>query len=408
MSPRLPLRWRVALAHGLIGLVLSVGFALATTFIAEDYEHLLIGALLEGQGQDYAARLAEDPQAALPTSSRYSAYREQDAPAEFRGQATGIHEIHLPGRKGLHFAVFGEPGQRLVMVIDVGEIEALERYLAQIMLAIIAGGTLFSGWVGWVLARRTVAPVARLAEAVRGLPVQAAPTHLADEFSPDELGQLAAAIDAYQGRLADASSAERTFFSNANHELRTPITVIQGAIEVMRDDAALVASQHVRLDRVDRAVMELGVLLEALLLAARGVPAERDSIPLRQAFTDALAKVEGSHRAAADRLQVVVEGEPEVQAPRRWLDSILVVLIQRVLSRGPAKRWQATLSEQGIMFNESGGAGQVDQRVARSDLGLGLMFVERLCRDLGWQLQQGEDADARLCIVLRTTPTHAA
>lgn len=403
MIARLPLRWRVALAYGLIGFALSLGFAAATTFIAEDYEHILIEALLKGQGENYLDRLAEDPTVVLPASRGYSAYREADAPNEFQGFRPGIHEPDIPGREGVHFAVFGDPGARLVFVMDVGEVETLEDYLVQIMLLIVVLGTVGSGWLGWMLARQTVRPVSLLAEAVRELPVRPVATRLASEFSHDELGELAAAIDAYQLRLADAASVENAFFSNANHELRTPITVVQGAIEVMREDANVLESQRSRLDRVDRAIMELAALLEALMLAARGVPNELEPINLREALGDALVRISGAY-PASNRLAVVAGSEARVVAPRRWVDCILNVLIQRVLSRAPNKFWHITVSDEGITLNESGRVGPMGQLVERSDLGLGLMFVEKLCRGLGWTLTQGQDADSQLCIEMRVAP----
>lgn len=400
MIARLPLRWRVALAYGLIGFALSLGFAAATTFIAEDYEHILIEALLKGQGDAYLDRLATDPAAVLPASRTYSAFREAEAPPEFQGYAPGIHEPDIPGREGVHFAVFGEPATRLVFVIDVGEVETLEDYLVQIMLLIIVLGTFGSGCLGWLLARQTVRPVSLLAGAVRKLSVRPVATRLASEFSHDEVGELAGAIDAYQLQLADAASAENTFFSNANHELRTPITVVQGAIEVMREDAGVLASQRSRLDRVDRAIMELTALLEALMLAARGVPNELESINLREALGDAVVKISGAY-PTADRLTVLAGGGARVMAPRRWVDCILTVLIQRVLSRAPNKSWHVTVFDAGITLNESGRSGPMGQLVERSDLGLGFMFVERLCRGLGWTLVQGHDAEAQLCVELR-------
>lgn len=400
MITRLPLRWRVALAYGLIGFALSLGFAVATTFIAEDYEHILLEALLKGQGENYLDRIVEDPAALLPASRGYSAFREADAPIEFQGHEPGIHEPDIPGREGVHFAVFGEPGARLVVVMDVGEVETLEEYLFQIMVLIVALGTAASGWVGWMLARYAVRPVSQLAQAVRELPVRPVATRLVSEFSQDELGELAAAIDAYQLRLADAASTESAFFANANHELRTPITVIQGAIEVMREDANVLVSQRSRLDRVDRAIMELAVLLEALMLAAKGVPKELEPIKLREALDDALQRVAGVYPASA-QLAVVDDGEPKVVAPRRWVDCILTLLIQRVLSRAPNKSWHITVFDDRITLNESGRSGPMRQLVERSDLGLGLMFVEKLCRGLGWTLTQGHDADAQLCIEMR-------
>lgn len=400
MNRRTSLRWRVALAYAAIGLVMSLGFAVATFFIAEDYEHILIGAILESQGRDYQARLREDPSLSLPASQGFSAYREAEAPEPFRGLAPGIHEHDLPARDGVHVGVFGEAGQRLVFVVDLGEIEALERYLVQIMLAVVLLGSLASGWLGWLMAGRAVSPVRRLASVVESLPVRPVATRLASEFSRDEVGRLAAAIDAYQARLSEAEAAEQAFHANASHELRTPITVVRGAVEVMRDDPALAVQQARRLDRIDRAIDELSLLVEALLLGGRAMPVEADAVRLPGIVTDALTRLSRFNPAGFERVHVGGLHDLELSAPRRWVECIVNVLLQRVLSRAPGVVWDLEITAGAMVLVEQGHGEGSDSEVERSDTGLGLMFVERLCRELDWRLVQGQDAQGRLRVSL--------
>ncbi len=400
---RLPLRLRVGLAYALMGLVLSAAFAAASVLIAESYEHILVEALLEGQSRFYLERAAGEE--SLPVAAGFAVYRESAAPLAFRGLGRGVWELEAAGDASVHVGVYGPPGGRIFLALDVGEIETLEWYMAQIMVGIVGMGTVFSGLFGWLLAGRTVRPVGQLAQAVGALPIAAVPTQLARAFSHDELGQLASAIDAYQQRLFEADAAEKLFFANASHELRTPITVVQGAIEVMRDDAALMAGQRPRMDRLNRGVSELAALLEALLLSARGLPDESSALELRQAFIDALARTAAVYPDAAARFELAPGAALWLRAPRRWLDCILNVLVLRVLSRAPGAGWNVQVDEKGLALLETGAApGSVDA-VERSDLGLGLMFVERLARGLGWNLRQGRDGEGRLLIELQVIVT---
>lgn len=400
MIARMSLRWRVTVAFAAMGFLMSLGFAAATTFIAEDYEHILIDALLRPQGANYVERLAQDPSAPLPHTDGFAVYREADAPSEFQGLSPGIHEPDVPGDEGIHVGVFGERDERLVFIIGLGGIEALERYLAQIMLGIVIVGGVASGWLGWLCAGRAVSPVRRLAEVVESLPVHPVVTRLAAEFGPDEVGRLAGAIDGYQQRLSEAEAADQAFHANASHELRTPITVVQGAIEVMRDDAVVAERQGNRLDRADRAINELALLLEASLLGGRALPAEVASLPLDALVRDSLERVSRLHPAGSQRLRLRVEQPREVLAPRRWADCVINVLLQRVLSRAPGIEWDVVINAQGLTLmereHEAGSAGPVD----RSDIGLGLMFVERLSWQLGWRLVQSKDARGSLRVDL--------
>lgn len=400
--PRLSLRWRVSLAYAAIGLLMSLGFAAATTYIAEDYEHILIRAILLAQADNYRQILDEHPANPLPRSPGFSVYARAQAPVALAQLPSGIHEIDLQGRDGVHVGVSDNGPGGLIFVIDLGEIEALEVYLAELMVAIVAIGTLISGWLGWLLSGRAVQPVRQLASVVESLPVAPVRTHLAAQFGRDEVGRLAQAIDDYQVRLSAAEATEQGFYANASHELRTPLAILQGVVEVMRDDSQVVSGQSKRLERADRAIEELSLLLEALLLGARAVPGERSSINLAEAVTACRARLSRVHPDLPGRLQVEVDQALEVLAPRRWLDAILNLLLQRVVGRGPPHGWLLRIGHDGLVLSEAGQATEPEQRIERSDIGLGLIFVERLCRELGWRLEQGHDAEGSLQVRLLT------
>lgn len=397
---RLSLRWRVAWLYALIGLALSVGFAAATAFIAEDYEHIVVQAVLQSQGRNYLEQLGQNPQAPLPRTPGFSVYREADAPEEFRGLEDGIYEPDHLDIDGVHVGVFGQAPERLVFIIDLGAIEARELYLAQIMLTIVLLGSLLAGWLGWVVAGRAVGPVRELAQSVETLPVRPTRTQLASGYGRDEVGRLATAIDQYQARLCEAESAEQGFHANASHELRTPITIVQGVIEVMREDPIVVERQGRRLDRADRAIDELSLLLEALLLGGRALPEERISVVLADVVKASLKRVAQLWPAASERLQLEIVVDGRISAPPRWLDAILNVLFQRVLSRAVGVNWLVQVAQQRLSLSESGPPREDQRVVDRSDIGLGLMFIERLCRELGWCLQQAQDRRGRLRVDL--------
>lgn len=52
----------------------------------------------------------------------------------------------------------------------------------------------------------------------------------------DELGRLAAALDAMQRQLAELDTARRRFIATASHELRTPIFSLGGFVELLEDE----------------------------------------------------------------------------------------------------------------------------------------------------------------------------
>ena len=98
-------------------------------------------------------------------------------------------------------------------------------WLALVVLAAL-GGTLF--------ARRTLAPVAQASDAARSLAEGLLDTRLPvasdDEFGAwaEAFNDMAAALEAKIGALAEAQARERRFTANVAHDLRSPLTALIG------------------------------------------------------------------------------------------------------------------------------------------------------------------------------------
>ncbi|QOC93772.1 histidine kinase dimerization/phospho-acceptor domain-containing protein [Micromonospora craniellae] len=83
----------------------------------------------------------------------------------------------------------------------------------------------------------------------------------------DEVADLGRTFNGMLGRLQRAFAAHRAFVSDAGHELRTPITIVRGHLELMGDDPAerreSIALVTDELDRMNRMVDDLLMLARA-------------------------------------------------------------------------------------------------------------------------------------------------
>lgn len=386
-SPPLSLRRRVTVVSLLLGLLLSVLFAAAVNVVAEGYEHILAAEILKGQAEDYSLRIANGLPAQLPATHRLSGYRSVEVPVQYAAAALGISEAEPDD--GVHVGVFDTGAGRLTFVIDLRDIEVLERYLDLFLLVTAVMGTALAGWLGWVLGGAALAPIRRLAGAVDALPVEPAPSTLQATTSRDELGRLAAAIDAYQLRLLEADRHEQAFLADASHELRTPIAVVQGATEVLLDDAGDDPARTLRLQRLDRGVHELADLLETLLGIARRTPLHLQSVDaitlLRQAADPVVAGRTG--------LRVDVEAEGTLVVPPREATLLLRAAL-RWLGGGSGGRISMRLHGRELELDMDGGdmdAGGADaDGIARSDTGKLPTLMRRLAGRMGWELTSAE------------------
>jgi signal transduction histidine kinase len=401
MSRPLPLRKRVALWFAALGLFLCGLFAIATLAIAEGFEHILVGELL-----DDAAATRFETQA----QSRYfRVYAASETPEAYRDLPVGVHELDDGAHAGLHVGVYEQSGRRVLVVMELGEIERLERYLAAVLALIVVGGGALAGLLGWAFSSGAIRPVRILASGLASLPGRPVPTRFAQANRDDVLGPIAAAIDGYVQRLADADASEKRFYADASHELRTPITVIQGAAEILRDDPQTSDAQRVRLARIERAAADLAVMLDAILLAARTVPVERERVSLDELVDAAMERISLAIPDARDRVSVASDPSAEVEAPRRWADALVDVLLLRILARPAGGAWRIDVRTDGVDLSaEEPSNIEALAFDDRADLGISLRFAERLAASFGWTVtSHRRTAGLTIAIRVGATPSSA-
>ncbi|HWL65025.1 MAG TPA: HAMP domain-containing sensor histidine kinase, partial [Actinomycetota bacterium] len=94
---------------------------------------------------------------------------------------------------------------------------------------------LIGSFLAWRLADRILGPVEKVTEAARGISESDLRGRI-EITGADEIARLAQTFNEMLDRLERAFSTQRRFIDDASHELRTPITVIQGQLDVLGDD----------------------------------------------------------------------------------------------------------------------------------------------------------------------------
>ncbi len=145
---------------------------------------------------------------------------------------------------------------------QLDDLDELIGVLALAGFAVLAVTTVLAWW----LAGRVVAPVRQLTRTARAI------TH--SDLSAripvnghSELAELGRTFNEMVDRLDSGARAQRQFIDDVAHDLRTPITIARGHLEVLGDDPderdTAVAIVIDELDRMGRAVSDLLVLAKA-------------------------------------------------------------------------------------------------------------------------------------------------
>jgi len=334
----LRLRTRVTLFFSLTGLVISFALAIVTYTLARSY--LIDQRLQVARAQTYAnAKTVRDQ---LVAEQQFDPLRDLRTEGSgfaviFQGDKTYYTDVRYPletipvelrlmvNQGGHGQQRFSSQGQPFVAVgVNIRAVKAqyfeafslasTERNMNAIITALLVGSavtTLIAAGLGWWTSRRLLSPLSRVAAAAGEIASGGLDARMPPETDPD-LARLASSFN----EMADAVQArierEARFASDVSHELRSPITALTAAVEVLdgrrtdlpeRSQQALdVVVSQVR--RFDHMVMDL---LELSRIDAGSTELHREDVDPRE-IVPRIAQRYGF----ADVAVVVSEAVPDV------------------------------------------------------------------------------------------------
>jgi signal transduction histidine kinase len=159
-----------------------------------------------------------------------------------------------------------------VVLVTATSFDEPRRLEAELERALTVGLPLLAAAValgGWILTGAMFKPVRSMIEQADTISATEPGERLAISGGGAELRALAARLNAMLDRIADAAARERAFLDDASHELRTPISIVRGELELARSAAGADPALRRALDSVLDEVEHLERLAYNLLVMAR-------------------------------------------------------------------------------------------------------------------------------------------
>lgn len=392
MKPRLSLKKRIALTYILLAVVVAGAFSLVSYIAVKVIEEQVIDARLAKM----ADRLIELQQGGrmpdTPPDIRFLV--DADIPIELRQLPAGLHELGL-GNRHVHALLRDHGSSRYAVVQEVDELEHTELVIILSLAVGFAVSVLLAALLGVLCAKRMIAPVAALADAVGR---NAGPTELPSLSAQDEIGVLARAFAKRTDELQQFLQRERLFTGDVSHELRTPLTIMLGAAEVLAAQLSDRPAQLATAERIRRVAAETAQGVSALLLLARA-PESLDA-PLIVLNTIIESEME--------RCRPLLDGKA-VQCRLDWTEQVSAhvrpelagIVIGNLLRNACRHTEQGQILVQlaaGRLVIEDTGSGipqkvrerlferfvHDDDRQTHEGTGLGLSIVKRVVDHIGW------------------------
>jgi two-component system OmpR family sensor kinase len=206
---------------------------------------------------------------------------------------SGKHSVRLLA------APSGRPDEVVVVGTSREVVDAAVTRAGQQLLGLGGAVLLLAAVGGYLLARAALRPVERMRREADELGAHDAGEGLAVPATRDEVARLAETMNALLSRLHRALGRERDFVADAGHELRTPLAILKGELELAQRPGRSQGDLRATVDVAARETDRLIRLSDDLLMLARsteGLALRRTEGDLREVAGDA---VEASRARAA-------------------------------------------------------------------------------------------------------------
>jgi signal transduction histidine kinase len=166
-------------------------------------------------------------------------------------------------------AVTHEPFAFVQVGDSLSHVNAAERRLWVSTLAEGFGGSLVTILVGLLIVRRGLRPLDRIIDETREIQSSGLRTGLSPEPRPPELQRLADTLNDMWRRLDQVIKEREIFVASVSHDLRTPLSALQGQVEVLLMQPEMDSQTRESLQRMAAEVRRLVRMTNNLLLNAQ-------------------------------------------------------------------------------------------------------------------------------------------
>jgi signal transduction histidine kinase len=354
---RLPVRWRLTLAFTLVMAVLLAATGLFVYGRVQSELDSAVDNSLRSRAADVAA-LAQQSDTGLSDSrnagvlGRVQLAQLIDArgrlvdktpnlaprllldPAQVARARTGVlivssAQVGADHSVRLLAAPTDAQGQKMVVVVGQS-LEERDQALSNLTGVLLLGGPialLLASLAGFALTGFSLRPVESMRRRAATISATDLDSRLPSAGGNDELGRLGRTLNEMLARIQEAVARERTFVSDASHELRSPLAALRTELELLAREnptgEALADASRSAIEETDR----LTRLADDLLLLSRAddnrFALARSSVPAAELAGEAAERTRRRAASDAPGLAVAAQGELDVDVDRERIAQAL-------------------------------------------------------------------------------------
>lgn len=308
-------------------------------------------------------------------------------------------------------------GVKFYMLYNVTRLDASRESLSSLrvtILGVLMPIMVFGFVMGLITAHKVINPVVTLADYIKergtGSPL---PDDFVQGYRDDEIGFLAATLKNTLDELHTSVARETAFARDASHELRTPVTTIKGALELLENSKAVEDEKMARIvGRIHRATSKMEHLIKSFLWLSRYETIgefdfeETDTLSV---VTDTIQE----HLYLIKDKPVKIEVRelyPQMLPVAPQVMNILISnLLRNAFTYTQSGKVTVILREKCLSVKDTGmGISSTQLNLLRKNsgkyhaegFGFGVAIVRRLCSSLGWSFLIESEPDKGTTVTL--------
>jgi heavy metal sensor kinase len=316
------------------------------------------------------------------------------------------------------------PSFLLQIGLNRNPIDAALRQFLLMALFVVPAGLAVASVASWWVAGRALQPINVLAQTATEIGISGLDRRLPLRGAQDELDRLSITFNDMFARLAKAIGEMKQFTASISHELRTPITVLQGEAEVMlmqphpvEEYRSMLASHLEEYGRLTRLINKLLTLARADAGEIQMTPKIIDLAQFTRDLVDQLTLVACSKQVS---LAIRSNGPAYVKADREWLESAILNLLDNAIKYTPEEGKVTVVvenqgSQQKLEIQDTGigisskELPHIFERFYRADsscsgkcsgAGLGLSLVQWIVRQHGGRIEVRSEPEKGSCFTI--------
>ena len=375
---------------------------------AKVVENVLIKQALQGEAKFFWEHRAKNPDFPLPKTMNLTGYMVINddfsaVPAPLKTMEEAYQRVELNHKMPIAY-VTQKGNQKLFLVFEEAQVSKLAFYFGITPLVIVLLAIYLPAFISYMHSKRALSPILQLVRKLEQVDISQtglSQLHFDDlnQNANNEIATLVATFEKVSGKIAEFVTRERNFSRYAGHELRTPLAVLKGNIELLKKQPLEPPAQRL-VNRMEPMVSDMQALIEALLVLSRENQVTNQEVTV---VNDVLKNSVEQAIALFPEKTVHLNWQARhlIEAPLS--EQVFAMIISNLvrnacLYSGDEPKITVTIDHNHVIIADQGKGMDADtlarikepfyrgDEFGEKGFGLGLSIVDWLCQQSGWQV----------------------